>query len=146
MGKIRKGAYVVDTDRKRLDAAAVKDFLNKTYWAKGRGLAAVKKSLKHSLCFGLYFGREQVGLARVITDYTTFAYLCDVYVREDHQGKGLGKFLVSCVLKSRELKDLRGMSLRTRDAHGLYRRFGFKTDRLSDRWMRLRRRPAAANR
>lgn len=136
----RPAGYRISADPRLLDARAVRDFLNKTYWAKGRSLAQVKKSLKHSLCFGLYHGREQVGLARVITDHTTFAYLCDVYVRKDHQGKGLGKRLVAHVLRSPKLKALKGMCLRTRDAHGLYRRFGFKTDKRANRWMRLRRR------
>ena len=138
-GLSRKGTYVIDTAPKRLDASAIRAFLNDSYWAKGRTLAQVRKSLKHSLCFGLYHGREQVGLARVITDYSTFAYLCDVYVRKDHQGKGLGKRLVAHVLRSPELRALKGMCLRTRDAHGLYRRFGFKTDKRTNRWMRLRR-------
>lgn len=131
--------YRISSDPAHLDAEAVRAMLDRSYWAKGRSLALVKKSLENSLSFGVYFRGEQVGVARVVTDYATFAYLCDVYVREDHQGKGLGKWLVERVLAHPRLKALPGMSLRTKDAHGLYRRFGFKADRLSDRWMRLRR-------
>lgn len=136
-----RGAYLVSSDPRRLDPKAVKAYLNTSYWAKGRPLSITKKSLKNSYCFGLYRGREQVGLARVITDYATFVYLCDVYVRPDCQGRGLGKWLMSCVMKSRALKVVPGWNLRTKDAHGLYRRFGFKIDTRKNRWMRLRRRP-----
>lgn len=133
-----RGGYVLTTDPRRLDSRAVMDFIATSYWGKGRTLASVKKSLKHSFNFGLYFGREQVGLARVITDFATFAYLCDVYVRPDHQGKGLGKWMMSRVLKSPALKDVRGWYLKTRDAHGLYGRFGFKRLRGQPRWMQRR--------
>jgi GNAT superfamily N-acetyltransferase len=138
--RFTRDGYFVSSDPNRLDAKAVKTYLDTSYWAKGRPLSITKKSLKNSYCFGLYRGREQVGLARVITDYATFVYLCDVYVRPDHQGKGLGKWLMSCVMKSRALKAVPGWNLRTKDAHGLYRRFGFKIDTRRNRWMRLRRR------
>ncbi len=137
--RFARGGYVVSSDPKRLDPRAVKAYLDVSYWAKGRPLAVVAKSLKNSHCFGLYCGREQVGLARVITDYATFAYLGDVYIRPDHQGKGLGKWLISCVMKSRPLKGVKRWLLATKDAHGLYRPFGFKLDRRKNRWMRLRR-------
>ena len=125
MGKGRTGAYVIDADPKRLDASAIRDFLITSYWAKGRSLAQVEKSLKHSLCFGLYLGREQVGLARVITDYTTFAYLCDVYVLEAHRGQGLGKRLMRAVMAHPAITGARRAMLATRDAHGMYRKVGF---------------------
>ncbi len=137
--RFARGGFVVSTDPKRLDFKAAHAYLSVSYWGKGRPFARIKKAMQNSLCFGLYRGREQVGLARVITDRTTYAYLCDVYVRPDLQSNGLGKWLTSCVMKSRELKSVRGWYLKTRDAHGLYRRFGFKTDTRKNRWMRLTR-------
>jgi GNAT superfamily N-acetyltransferase len=135
----RRGAYLVSTDPKKLDFKAAHAYLSKSYWGKGRPLARLKKGMQNSVCFGLYRGREQVGLARVITDFATFAYLCDVYVRPDLQGGGLGKWLMACVLKSGEFKDVKRWLLATKDAHGLYRPFGFEVDKRKNRWMRLRR-------
>ena len=94
-----------------------------SYWAQGRSFEAVQKSVEHSLCFGVYAGRQQVGFARVVTDYATFAWLCDVFILESHRGKGLGKRLIECVVAHPELQSVRFM-LATRDAHELYRRYG----------------------
>ena len=135
----RPRRYAISAEPSLLDVKAIHRFLSGSYWAKGRRRAVVKKSLKHSFCLGVYLGREQVGLARVITDYATFAYLCDVYIQPDHQARGLGKRLVSAVMKAPALKKVPSWCLRTRDAHGLYRQLGFKIDRRSSRWMRLRR-------
>ena len=117
--------YVVSTDPARLDPQAVHRYLATSYWADGIPLDTVERSLSGSLCFGLYAPEGQVGLARVITDEATFAYLCDVYVLPAHQGRGLGRWLMDCVLASPRLQGLRRWMLVTRDAHRLYQGVGF---------------------
>ena len=121
-----KENYLVTTDREKLDVGAIHAFLSRAYWCEGIPLATVEGALNHSLCFGLFDGGVQLGLARVITDYTTFAYLCDVYVLPSHQGRGLGTWLMGCVIAHPQLQGLRRFNLATRDAHGLYAKFGFK--------------------
>lgn len=100
--------------------------LNATYWAKDRGPDSIKKSVAHSMCFFAYLqhSRDLVGFARAITDYTTNYYLCDVVVKEDHRGQGIGRRLIAALTSYEELVDLRGLLL-TRDAHAFYRQFGF---------------------
>lgn len=120
------GDYVIATDPQRLDVDAIHAYLTQSYWAKGIPRDVVAKSLKASLCFGVYLGDGQVGLARVISDYATFAYLCDVYILEEHQGKGLGKWLIQVVRDFPDLQGLRRFHLATKDAHGLYQQFGFQ--------------------
>lgn len=121
----RRGDLLVSTDPSRLDAEAIHAFLTRAYWSEGIPLETVRRALAASLCFGLYDGTRQIGLARVITDSTTFAYLCDVYVLEECRGRGLGKWLIECALQSPRLEGLRRWVLVTRDAHGLYRKAGF---------------------
>jgi uncharacterized damage-inducible protein DinB/GNAT superfamily N-acetyltransferase len=122
----RRGDLLVSTDPALLDLPLIHDFLsNRSYWAAGRPLEVVRRSLDKSLCFGLYEGRRQVGLARVVTDRATFAWLCDVFVVEAYRGRGLSKWLIECVLGQPALQGLRRFLLATRDAHGLYGRFGF---------------------
>ncbi|OHE82460.1 MAG: GNAT family N-acetyltransferase [Verrucomicrobia bacterium RIFCSPLOWO2_12_FULL_64_8] len=124
--EIQLDGYVISDDPGRLDIAAIHAYLTRSYWAEGIPLEIVAQSVRNSLCLGLY-GADgaQVGLARVVTDYSTFAWLCDVYVLEAHRGKGLGKALVRAVLDHPGLQNLRRFSLATRDAHGLYAGFGF---------------------
>jgi GNAT superfamily N-acetyltransferase len=122
----RRGDYTVTTDAKRLDVPAIHAFLTRSYWSPGIPLELVQRAIDHSLCFGLFHHDEQVGFARVISDRTTFAYLADVYVLEAHRGIGLSKWLLQVVLAHAELQGLRRFLLATRDAHELYRRFGFK--------------------
>ena len=120
----QRGDYTISTDKARLALPLIHDFLSRvSYWAQGRSFEAVQKSVEHSLCFGVYAGRQQVGFARVVTDYATFAWLCDVFILESHRGKGLGKRLIECVVAHPELQSVRFM-LATRDAHELYRRYG----------------------
>ena len=114
-------------------------YLATSYWAEGIPLATVKRSLRGSLCFGLYAPEGRVGLARVVTDESTFAYLCDVYVLPEHQGRGLGAWLLDCVLTSARLQGLRRWMLVTRDAHGLYERVGFRSPAEPDRIMEIAR-------
>ena len=120
-----RGEYTVSTDPGRLDPRAVHRYLTGSHWAAGIPLELVERSLDRSLCFGLYAPEGQIGLARVITDETTFAYLCDVYVLPEHRGRGLGRWLMECVMGSPRLQGLRRWLLVTRDAHGLYRGLGF---------------------
>lgn len=125
MSAWRRGDAVVDTDRERLDLAMMHAFLTQSYWARGRSLEALRVAVDHSLPFGLYLGERQVGFARVVTDRLTFAYLADVFVLDAERGRGLGSFLLECVTGYEPLSTVRYWTLFTRDAHSLYRRFGF---------------------
>jgi aspartate racemase len=116
---------VVDTDPARLDLALIHDFLAASYWARGIPVEVVRRSLRGSLCFGLYEGEHQVGFARVVSDRATFAYLADVFVLDSHRGRGLSRLLMDAVVAHPELQGLRRWMLATRDAHGLYERYGF---------------------
>jgi GNAT superfamily N-acetyltransferase len=128
--------FTVSTDPARLDLGAIHAYLSgESYWSKGIPLTTVKKALGNSLCFGLYQGDSQIGLARVISDRATYCYLCDVYVLDSQRGKGLGKWLIECVINHPELQGLRRMSLATADAHSLYAQFGFTALSKPDRMM-----------
>lgn len=117
--------YLISTDKTRLNVDLIHEYLSHhSYWAQGRPLALIQKSIQHSLCFGVYQGTRQVGFARVVTDRATFAWLTDLFILESHQGQSLGKWLVKCVIAHPELCDLRLFILATRDAHELYRRYG----------------------
>jgi len=122
----RRGTFLVSTDPTLLDLSLIHDFLrNRSYWAAGRPLEVVRTAVANSLCFGLYDDGRQVGFARVVTDRATFAWLCDVFVLEDYRGRGLSKWLITCVMGHHALQGLRRFLLGTRDAHGLYSRYGF---------------------
>jgi GNAT superfamily N-acetyltransferase len=123
--EFHEGEFTVSSDPARLDVEAVWDFLSQTYWGKERPRAVFDKSLRHSLCFGVYHRDRQVGFARVITDYGTFGYLADVYILEPYRGRGLGRWLVQCVLAHPEVRGLRRWALVTRDCQRLYRECGF---------------------
>jgi GNAT superfamily N-acetyltransferase len=116
---------MISTDPERLDLDTIHGFLVRSYWAEGVPRDLVARSLEHSLCFGLYEGARQIGLARVVTDRATFAFLADVFVLEAFRGQALGKWLVETVAAAPELQGLRRWMLFTHDAHGLYRRVGF---------------------
>jgi len=135
----QRDAYVVSTDPSRLDPRAVHRYLVASYWAEGVPCEIVERSLHRSLCFGLYAPEGQVGLARVITDETTFAYLCDVYVLPGHQGRGLGRWLMDCVMASPRLQGLRRWMLVTRDAHGIYEQAGFRAPAVPEGIMEIAR-------
>jgi GNAT superfamily N-acetyltransferase len=119
-----RGEYAISGDRRRLDLEVIHGFLTRSYWAEGRSREQVALSIAHSLPFGLYHRDAQVGFARVVTDRAVFAFLADVFVLEAHRGRGLGVWLVDVVTGLPSLRRLRWL-LGTRDAHGLYRRFGF---------------------
>jgi GNAT superfamily N-acetyltransferase len=134
-----RDGFTVSTDPARLDVDAVHAFLTTTYWCEGIPREVVERSLRGSLCFGLYTGVGQIGLARVITDGATFAYLCDVYVLPEHRGLGLGTWLMECVMAHPDLQGLRRFHLVTRDAHELYRPFGFQEVARPERHMEIAR-------
>ena len=129
--------YEISTEKTRLNLDLIHDYLsNRSYWAQGRSFEATKKSIEHSLCFGLYDGNQQVGFTRVVTDYATFAWLCDVFVIESHRGRGLGKAMVARAVAHPELQGLKLFLLATRDAHELYRQYGgFKALPKPEKWM-----------
>ena len=131
----RRGALTVSSDPARLDLDVLHGFLARSYWAEGIPREVVVRSVEGALCFGLYDGQAQVGFARVITDRATYAYLADVFVLESHRGRGLGVWLMECVMAHPALQGLRRWSLVTRDAHQLYRRFGFTALAAPDRHM-----------
>ncbi len=137
MVEYERDGYLISTDKARLDVGLIHEFLSQSsYWAKGRPLEIVQRSIEYSLCFGVYKGAQQVGFARVVTDRATFAWLCDLFIVEAHRGQGLGKWLVACILAHPDLQTLRGFLLATRDAHELYRRYGgFEALPASDRLM-----------
>ena len=136
--EFHNGEYTISTDKARLDLTLIHDFLSHSYWAEGIPLALVQKSIQNSLCFGIYHQEGQVGFARAISDYTTYAYLADVFVLESHRGHGLGKWLIQSILNHPELQELRRWALATRDAQGLYAQFGFKTVENPENEMLLR--------
>ncbi len=118
--------HQVSTDPARLDLGRIHRFLSNAYWSPGIPRDVVQRAIANSLPFGLYEpSGTQIGFARAITDRATYAYLADVYVEVEHRGRGLGKFLIACVLQHPELQALRRWALATADAHGLYERHGF---------------------
>jgi GNAT superfamily N-acetyltransferase len=119
--------YEIATDIGRLDIDAIHAYLTRSYWSPGIPREIVERAAKNSLCFGLFEEATgtQVGFTRVVTDHATFAYLCDVYVLEEHRGRGLSKWMMSECLAHPALAGARRAMLATRDAHGLYRQFGF---------------------
>jgi len=117
--------YEIDTDKSRLDLDLIHQFLAGSYWSEGIPKEIVLKSIRESDCFGIYKSGEQVGFARVISDHATFAYLADVFVIPAERGHGLGKWLMATIMKSGQYQNLRRWLLATKDAHELYRQFGF---------------------
>jgi GNAT superfamily N-acetyltransferase len=143
MRRERDDGYVVSTERERLDLDVVHGFLRTAYWSAGIPRATVERAVEHSLPFGLYApGGAQCGFARVVSDRATFAYLGDVFVLPGHRGRGLGVWLVECVLAHPELQGLRKWHLATADAHALYERFGFVPPRSAEAQLFLERAPA----
>jgi GNAT superfamily N-acetyltransferase len=135
--------YVVSTDPVRLDVDRIHRFLYTAYWSTGIPRDVVQRSIANSLPFGLYApSGEQAGFARVVTDRATYAYLGDVYVEISHRGRGLGKFLISCVVTHPELQGLRRWALATADAHGLYAPYGFRPPANPDIHLFIERAPA----
>lgn len=125
--QIQFGHFEIDDDPQRLDIDSIYKYLTQSYWSKGITKKAVEKSLKHSICFGIYLSEQQIGFARVVTDYIKFAFLADVFILSDYQNRGLGKKLVQTVLNYEDFKTVRKWLLYTKDAHGLYQKFDFQS-------------------
>jgi GNAT superfamily N-acetyltransferase len=132
----RRGEFLISTDPARLDLDVIHNFLTNCYWARGVPREVVARSMEHALCFGIYDGRgAQLGFARVISDFATIAYVGDVFVLESHRGRGLGKWLMECIVQHPALQNLRRWILTTRDAHGLYAQVGFTPVKSPERYM-----------
>jgi len=135
----RRGAYEISTERARLDLAVIHRWLEQSsYWAAGIPLPTLRRAIQNSLPFGVYHEGALVGFARVITDYATFAYVGDVFVLEEHRGKGLSKWLMEVITEDSRLGGFRRWMLATRDAHGLYAQSGFVPLSAASRWMEKR--------
>jgi GNAT superfamily N-acetyltransferase len=141
--QVRRGEYLITTDRAKLDVDVIHGFLTNCYWAKGIPREIVARSIENSLCFGIYHEAgaklSQVGFARVISDLATIAYLGDVFVLEPYRGRGLSKWMMECITQHQQLQGLRRWILLTRDAHGLYSNYGFTPLKAPDRYMELHR-------
>jgi GNAT superfamily N-acetyltransferase len=129
-----QGEYRLTDRRADMDAIAIHAYLQRSYWAAGIPLATVIRAVDHSLCFGVFRDAQQVAFARVISDFTTFAYRADVYVLEAHRGHGLSKWIMTTIGAYPDLQGLRRWMLATRDAHGLYKQSGFSA-LLHPEWM-----------
>lgn len=136
-------AFTISSDKNKLDVDVIHDYLcNRSYWGRGRTIEAVRKSIDNSLCFGVYDSKDNLaGFARVVTDYTVFAYLADVFILENYRKQGLGKKLVEHIVNGASLKDIRFWRLDTLDAHGLYNKYGFKEPARPERIMENRKVP-----
>ena len=131
----RRGEYLISTDKNWLDLTLIHSFLTTSYWAAGIPLEVVRRSIEHSLSFGLYKEDQQIGYARVITDYATFAYLGDVFILEPFRGQGLSKWLMEVVVTHPDLQGFRRWILLTKDAHGLYKKVDFTGVATPERYM-----------
>jgi GNAT superfamily N-acetyltransferase len=134
--EVKKDGYVISDEKSLLNMNFIHNFLaNESYWAKNIPLEIVEKSVKNSLCFGIYNKGEQIGFARLITDKATFAYLADVFIIPAYRGKGLSKWLIQTIHAHPQLQTLRRWMLATRDAHELYKKFGWTNLPEPERYM-----------
>jgi GNAT superfamily N-acetyltransferase len=115
----------VSTNKKQLDVPFMQNFLKDAYWATGRTIEDVQITIDNSFCFGIYLHEKQIGFARVITDYVVFAYLMDVFITEEHRGKGYSSILIDKMMNEPQLQQVKIWRLATTDAHFLYKKFGF---------------------
>ncbi len=135
--ELRRDGLLISTDPARLDLDAVCGFLSRSYWASARSRERIEASIRNSLVFGAYDGERQVGLARIVTDYATFAWLCDVFIDEGYRGRGVGKWLMEAVVSHPDLQSIKRILLVTADAHGLYEQYGFTPLAQPQKWMEL---------
>jgi GNAT superfamily N-acetyltransferase len=133
------GDYQISTDKSLLDFEVIHNFLKTSYWSENIPMEIVRSAAENSLAFGIYHQNHQVGYARIISDFTTFAYLADVFILESERKKGLSKWLMECIMSIPELQGLRRWSLATRDAHGLYAQFGFNPLKTPESFMEIAR-------
>ncbi len=126
----------ISTDIREMDIALIHNYLSKqSYWAKGRGKEEVMKSMENAICFAVFDGKEQIGFARLVTDYVVFAWLMDVFVIDEYKSKGVGRFLMDHIMNLPELQEVNGFGLRTKDAHDFYRKYGFHQISEPEIWM-----------
>lgn len=134
----QKEEFIISTDKTRLQIEVIQKFLaEESYWARTRTIEQTRTAIENSLCFGLYCEEKQIGFARVVTDFATFAYIGDVFVLTEYRGKGLSKWLMEAMISHPRLQGLRRWVLATKDAHGLYEQFGFHGLKFPERWMEL---------
>jgi len=139
--EITKDSLTVSTNPSLLEIDTIHDYLcNHSYWARNRSSETVRQSINTSLCFGVYTQNTQIGFARVITDYSVFAFILDVFVLEHHQGQGIGKLLIQAIMAHPDLQTKLLWSLATKDAHGLYSKYGFTELTNPSHWMQLDKR------
>jgi GNAT superfamily N-acetyltransferase len=135
--EVHNGEYTISTDGKRLDTKIIYKFLHQAWWAKHRPKTVQLHAIKHSLCFGVYHNKQQIGFARVVTDCAVYAYIMDVFILPAYQGQGLGKWLTETILQTPSLKTVVKWSLATSDAHGLYKKVGFSSPKHPEQVMEL---------
>ena len=138
--EIQKDGYTISTDTAKLDLAVIHQYLSRdSYWAQDIPMEVVERSVANSFCFGVYHNNQQIGFARLITDKATFGYLADVFILPGHRGKGLSKWLLTVIHSHPEMQGLRRWLLGTKDAHGLYKQFGWVPlpDEVVPRFMQL---------
>ena len=123
----------ISTDKTKLQINVIHSFLTNSYWAKGRTIDEVEKTIENCLCFGVYIDDNQIGFGRVATDYTVFAYLMDIFILPEHRGKGYSKKLITTIIQTKELQQCTTWMLKTKDAHGLYKQYGFTELKHSER-------------
>lgn len=138
MKKIVKKNILISTDKRKLQIKVIHSFLTESYWQKGIPIELVRKVIKHSFCVGVYHFGKQIGFARVVTDFVLNAYLADVFILEEHRGKGLSKLLLEFIFKHPELNNIKTWRLGTRDAHSLYSKFGFHPPENPERMMEMK--------
>jgi N-acetylglutamate synthase-like GNAT family acetyltransferase len=132
-----KDRFSISTEKEKMDIDFIHSFLTQSYWAEGISKEIIRRSIEGALCFGVFENDKQVGFARMITDRATFAYLADVFIIEEYRGLGLSKWLMEVIMSHSDLQGLRRMMLATRDAHELYKKFGFTPLNNVDRWMHI---------
>lgn len=132
----QRNEFIISTDHNKLDINVIHHYLTtETYWARERSLETVRRSFENSLPFVILKNQEIVGWARVVSDYATFAWLADVFIRQEYRGQGLSKWLMETIISHPDLQGLRRFLLATRDAHELYRKYGFDDLRIQHLWM-----------
>ena len=132
----QSGEFEISTDRSRLQFDVIQKFLaDDSYWAQNRTPEQTRTAIENSICFGLYHNARQIGFARVVSDQATFAYIGDVFVLDEYRGRGLSKWLMETIVAHPDLQGLRRWLLATRDAHGLYEKYGFGALNFPERWM-----------
>lgn len=135
-----KGDFTISTDKSKLDLTVIHDYLaNESYWSKNIPKERIRKSIANALCFGIYYKDKQIGYAKVVSDFSTMAYLGDVFVLEDYRGQGLSKWLMETIMSHPELTGLRRWILLTSDAHELYKKFGWQPIASPEKWMEIHR-------